>query len=451
MERTVLNIFIASPSDLAEERKLLRSIVDRTNHSVGRQIGWHIDLVGWEDTLPGYARPQSLINKDVDSCDLFIGMLWQRWGQPTGEHSSGFEEEFLRARSRRQKSETPEIWLLFKSPDENALKDPGEQLKRVLQFREEQELKKELLYKEFKTTEDFSRTIHDDLVAYILRIHQQLIAGSAMAELAGVEAAESSSSPEQGVAAESGAQSYPEGLINLFSHVAMELPNKGTDNIDFWHRTRLLLVANTWFAERHAVGFFGVHEMNLVFRKRNEWELSDAERWFLLRSVIGDSSSHRPGWSWIRSWQDQEVDAALEILASTDPESSVRKNALALLQEAGHRPQRDFLESCLHDKDSDVVIQAINLLRHTGDSSYLDLLDDLTKSTNPKISGAASLTQLELLYIKEPDRAFEELINQGLRMPDRISADAESLKLPVSPGLLMKAWTAPLELEIDPA
>ena len=91
--RQILTVFLASPSDLIEERKVARKVVEKINRIVSH-IGWHIDLRGWEDTLPNSGRPQAHINKDVESCDLFIGMLWERWGSSTGQYSSGFEEEF---------------------------------------------------------------------------------------------------------------------------------------------------------------------------------------------------------------------------------------------------------------------------------------------------------------------------------------------------------------------
>ena len=91
MTRKVLTVFLASPGDLDAERKAARHAVERVNKNVAKHLGWHVDLVGWEDTLPGHGRPQALINRDVDSCDLFIGVLWQRWGQETGKYSSGFE------------------------------------------------------------------------------------------------------------------------------------------------------------------------------------------------------------------------------------------------------------------------------------------------------------------------------------------------------------------------
>jgi len=114
MYRSVVKVFLASPGDLNKERSIAKNIVERVNNVFSRQTGYYLDLLGWEDTLPGFSRPQELINKEVDSCDLFIGVLWRRWGQSTGKFSSGFEEEFTRARERRIKTDIPELWLFFK-------------------------------------------------------------------------------------------------------------------------------------------------------------------------------------------------------------------------------------------------------------------------------------------------------------------------------------------------
>ena len=97
--RNILRAFLASPGDLEEERKAIRDVVSEFNDSWATQLGYQIDLTGWEDTVSGFGRPQHLINEDVDRCDLFIGMIWKRWGTPPstdGPYSSGFEEEFER-------------------------------------------------------------------------------------------------------------------------------------------------------------------------------------------------------------------------------------------------------------------------------------------------------------------------------------------------------------------
>ena len=168
MKRNVLTIFLASPGDLQEERRIVRNTVDRVNKVLSRRTGWHIELLGWEDTLPGGIRPQALINKDVDSCQHFIGILWRRWGQQTGKYSSGFEEEFLLARSRRTATGSPELWLFFKAVDEESLRDPGDQLKKVLNFKNELIKSKELMFKEFSEIKNWSTVIYDSLLQYVL-------------------------------------------------------------------------------------------------------------------------------------------------------------------------------------------------------------------------------------------------------------------------------------------
>jgi hypothetical protein len=166
----VLRVFLASPSDLDEERERASLAVEAINRSVARSLGWHVELLGWEDTLPGFSRPQTLINTAVDSCDLVIGLLWERWGSPTGAYSSGFEEEFERARRRRAVSGAPEIWLLLKEITPRLLADPGEQLRQVLAFRDQQRKKRELLFREFAGPEDLYEKLWEYLSQYLLRL-----------------------------------------------------------------------------------------------------------------------------------------------------------------------------------------------------------------------------------------------------------------------------------------
>src|ERR1035438_4525051 len=133
--RRVLNVFLATPGDVAKERSLAEEVVASVNSLTGPRLVCHIELSKWEDMIPGFGRPQALINPMVDECDLFVGLLWERWGQPSGVHSSGFEEEFERARQRRKRDGAPEVWLVFKDVDPAKLHDPGEQLKKVVEFR----------------------------------------------------------------------------------------------------------------------------------------------------------------------------------------------------------------------------------------------------------------------------------------------------------------------------
>src|SRR5271169_6436943 len=95
--RKIVRVFLASPGDLADERRAAKSVVDEINRWFANACGYHVELVGWEDTVSKFGRPQAIINAEADRCEYFVGLIWKRWGTPpskSGPFASGFEEEF---------------------------------------------------------------------------------------------------------------------------------------------------------------------------------------------------------------------------------------------------------------------------------------------------------------------------------------------------------------------
>lgn len=171
-QRTLLSIFIGSPGDLQAEREIARNVIDRINKRIARHLGVQVELRGWEDTLPGYSRPQAVINEDLKECDMFLGLLWQRWGtRPSedGEYTSGFEEEYYLALELREKGEMQEIMLFFKDMSEDLRHDPGEQASKVIEFRHSVEAKREVLYSTFDTPEAWKEVLYDILAEYLTK------------------------------------------------------------------------------------------------------------------------------------------------------------------------------------------------------------------------------------------------------------------------------------------
>lgn len=166
--RHLLTVFMASPGDVASERAELAGVVNRINRRSAQDLGWQIELRGWEDTMPGMGRPQERINPDVEMCDVFIGILWRRWGTPTGISSSGFHEEYEIARARRDRSDEPEILMYFKTIDSAQMNDPGVQLEQVMSFRAELTASRKVLYKEYGSVEDFSVLVEEHLTRILL-------------------------------------------------------------------------------------------------------------------------------------------------------------------------------------------------------------------------------------------------------------------------------------------
>lgn len=94
-----VEIMIASPSDVTEERNSIREIIAEWNHIHSRSQSICLMPVSWEThaspELSG--RPQQIINERVlDNADLLIGVFWTRLGTPTGESISGSVEEIER-------------------------------------------------------------------------------------------------------------------------------------------------------------------------------------------------------------------------------------------------------------------------------------------------------------------------------------------------------------------
>jgi hypothetical protein len=135
--RSVITVFFASPSDLQEERTASVEVVERFNNLYAKPLGFTVDLVRWEDVLPGMGRPQSQIDPHVRDCDIFIGLLWRKWGTPTGTFSSGFEEEYTIAKDRFESDGKPQLRLYFKKVDEGQLADPALSSRKCLDLKNE--------------------------------------------------------------------------------------------------------------------------------------------------------------------------------------------------------------------------------------------------------------------------------------------------------------------------
>ena len=77
---TNLKVFVASPSDVSEERKLLEQVVIELNKLIGTRLKYRLELIKWEsDTYPGLGDDaQDVINKQIgDDYDVFIGIIWK--------------------------------------------------------------------------------------------------------------------------------------------------------------------------------------------------------------------------------------------------------------------------------------------------------------------------------------------------------------------------------------
>lgn len=93
---TTYKVMIASPSDVEQERKLIREIIHEWNAIHSEANGIVLMPVGWDThAVPSMGgRPQEIINRQVlKGCDLLVAVFWTRIGSATGKAVSGTVEE----------------------------------------------------------------------------------------------------------------------------------------------------------------------------------------------------------------------------------------------------------------------------------------------------------------------------------------------------------------------
>jgi hypothetical protein len=96
----VIQVLIASPSDVAGERAVIADVVHEWNSVNARERGVVLMPLRWEtDARPDLsATPQASINRQVgDHADMVIGVFWTRLGTRTASADSGTVEEIDRA------------------------------------------------------------------------------------------------------------------------------------------------------------------------------------------------------------------------------------------------------------------------------------------------------------------------------------------------------------------
>ena len=152
------SVFIASPSDVEDDKQSIDEVIQELNQSFGKQNGLILETMYWEkDSAPGISQGhvQNLISDDIgDSYDLFIGLMGGKFGTQTDNAESGTEEEYNRAVQRfRDAPSSLQVLFYFKtSTPENIFEIDAQELIKVNVFRKN--LKEQnVLYWEYNSIE----------------------------------------------------------------------------------------------------------------------------------------------------------------------------------------------------------------------------------------------------------------------------------------------------------
>ncbi len=453
----VLQVFIASPNDLVDERRAIKEVADELNAILVREVGLQIQLLGWEDRLPGFGRAQAQINEDVDKADLFVGFLWRRWGSDSGnaQYTSGFEEEFNRAVERRKQSSVPEISLFFKDVKIQSQRDVDDQLRKVLEFRNGDTSKK-LLFGTFTDIEDWKNQTRELLHCHLLKLLKSTMETRSKEQ---PQAPLPASTEESGKAAtgqkdKNSTSAAKQQIVRIWGDVLEAI--KQDELSQFSNSTSLdkLKIARIGLAvagiTNRDIGaeMPGVHLTNVLFKHRKKVELTQLEWLLIFRANLISKLGYHPGWYWLRK-PTINVKGALVYLACHDEHASVRNAAIAyaselgvLLPGASRKKQRPIEVLCSHS-DADTRKAALKCLTEKGSTNDLPLLEKLRIDPDGDVRTEAETARNSILLRDDASQFFENYILTNPRVSNDGLAAIQRHAAKIETEVLRKALTHP--------
>lgn len=177
-----VRIFVASPSDMSDERERVDKVVTRLNRSTARQLGLVLEFTDWSSYVrPSMGdRPEAVIldQLGVDTWDVFIGLLWLKFGTPPGAEDpvtrlpfgGGTQEEFTLAYRSWRRTKRPSIMMYRCERVPANLRDiNGSQLHQVEAFFNEFEPENTTpgLYQTFREAEELEEHLYSHLSALL--------------------------------------------------------------------------------------------------------------------------------------------------------------------------------------------------------------------------------------------------------------------------------------------
>lgn len=176
-----LKVFIGCPGDMADERAELLKLRDHLDH-----IRCPVTFLVWKNCPPGAGDAQKVIfdNYPIDTWDVFLGLLWTRFGVPSGikdpisgEMLTGTEAEFVGAYEAFVKSgqKRPHI-LLYRCRRDFPNDIDTAQLDGVRKFFEQTlaGAPHAALTQDFKTVEELKVRVVGDLAQIAPRVRQAI-------------------------------------------------------------------------------------------------------------------------------------------------------------------------------------------------------------------------------------------------------------------------------------
>ena len=167
-EKKIIKCFIASPGDTQAERDTCEKVFEDINNGIGIPYGFQLQSLRWEkDVHPGIGSDgQDVINRQVaDKYDMFIGIMYTRFGAPTNRAESGTVEEFEIAYKKALELKNMEIMFYFNDEVINPSKIDLVQYQKVRDFRDNV-VGQKCMYSVYEGISDFESKLRNHLNKY---------------------------------------------------------------------------------------------------------------------------------------------------------------------------------------------------------------------------------------------------------------------------------------------
>jgi formylglycine-generating enzyme required for sulfatase activity len=191
-----VRVFLASPSDVGEERELAKRVADNLAGEARYRDAIQLQVVGWDQpgmqiTMRAGETPQDSVADQLplpSECDVAVVILWSRMGTPLpetqrkhdgGRFLSGTEWEYEDALQAFKKTGCPEVWVYRRDEEPQiGLKDLQreekiEQWDRVEQFFDSMKNTDGSIadgVNPYKTPDEFATRFEKDLRSFLERV-----------------------------------------------------------------------------------------------------------------------------------------------------------------------------------------------------------------------------------------------------------------------------------------
>lgn len=174
-----LKIFLASPADVARERKSVHSVVDELNQTTAPALDITLEVIDSSRAFPGLGKDgQAIINEqlgDMQEYALMVVIFWKRIGTPTRRDISGTVEELNRAIKSFRRKRKPAIWIYFSNaPFNPTTPDDIKQKAGVIDLKSK--LRGKGLWHDYENAASFATHFRKHLTTWLHARHAKSIA-----------------------------------------------------------------------------------------------------------------------------------------------------------------------------------------------------------------------------------------------------------------------------------